>query len=228
VTGQPIAQDFPRLGVATSLPALPLEAEPPVDYCTNIPDLVPDVSDALATRLGAHWVLDTLTATNYDWKANFKLTASSMSCLGFAPTIDVAGIWYPAEHSKEQYHQYAFATWGLAFGKNERAKAIDAVVQVAGKPSGGFNPGNSFFTGSQGEFYYDCGGKAWSKCQDSALMSPGWTARLRRVHKPTVSVNGFFNALALPASFTSSLPANVQSVVFSSDALWNRSQELIH
>ena len=228
VTGQSVKANYPRLGVATSLPALPLEAAPATAYCkNNVIDLVPDVSEALATRLGGHWTLDTLTTIKYDWKANFKLSANSMSCLGFAPNNHAAGIWFPAKYSSQQYHEYAFAVWGFAFGKNTRATAIDNGVKVAAGTAAAFTPPD-VFTASQAEFYYDCGGQAWSKCQDSALLSPGWTARLRRVRKPSAPMKGLFNALAIPASFTSGLPTNVQNVVSSPDALWNRSQDLIH
>lgn len=84
------------------------------------------------------------------------------------------------------YMQY----WGRVQGRSFDSPRSG--VEVGGGKAKGSDPARELDVGfSQSEFYYDCSG-SWSSCNKSsnALWDTRWTARLRRVHAPTISFQG--------------------------------------
>jgi len=89
------------------------------------------------------------------------------------------------------YMQYWSRLQGRAFDRTRRGVELATSGQRGAEPRRALNVGFA-----QSEFFYDCRGP-WSSpaCnnaggQEDAMWNTRWTARLRRVHPPTISFSG--------------------------------------
>ena len=220
---------YPRFTVSKDAPSLPLQANQENLVCEQVADLVPDMADKLMARTNSTWVPAAYKEMLADWNTIVLSLAKATPCMGVNIKPDRAGIWELAKHRSDHAHEYAFQIWGFAFGKSDKINADDSGVRVAAKGEPPWTV-NDTYTASQAEFFCDCGGQPWSKCADSAMLTPNWTARLRRVRVPDKSqVTHIFGAVVLPPGYTSHLDAASYDMFTNhADKVWDRVQELIH
>jgi hypothetical protein len=220
---------YPRLTVSKDAPALPLEANEEHIVCETVAELVPDMADKLMPRTDSAWVPAAYKEMKADWKTIALSLAKGMPCLGVNKKPKVAGMWELSKHRSDHAHEYAFQVYGFAFGKNDKLLKDDEFVRV---PAAGEPPIDlkDTWTASQAEFYCDCGGQTWSKCADTAMMTPNWTARLRRVRVPDKSqVTHIFSHVVLPPGYTSHLDsASLDMFTNHAGDVWDRVEKLIH
>jgi len=219
----------PRMTVSADAPSLPLEARDEQLFCQTVADFVPDLSQKLMDKTGNDWVLPSFVDLKYDWKAAYISLAKGLPCLGIKKKAKVAGIWEFAKYRSDHANEYAFQIYGFGFGKSDKVNKDDDFVRV---PAPGVTALNlkSTWTASQAEFYCDCGGAKWKDCQDTAMMAPNWTARLRRVRVPDkTQVTGLFSAVTLPPNYSAQLSTESNDL-FTSHAhdVWQRISDLIH
>jgi hypothetical protein len=220
---------YPRMTYSADTPSLPVQANDEKVVCQNVADLVPDIADKVMPRVDASWIKPSFASMKYDWKQAYISLAKGLPCLGIKKKAKVAGVWEFAKYRSDHAHEYAFQIYGFGFGKTDKVNKDDEFVRV---PAPGSAPLNlkSNWTASQAEFYCDCGGQDWSKCADTAMMAPNWTARLRRVRVPDKSqVTGLFSYVVLPPSYASHLDSASNSL-FSNNAtdVWDRVSKLMH
>jgi hypothetical protein len=227
LTGIAGVDKYPRMNLGPDMPSLPIEAASQARFCGMAAPLVPDMAKELLTRLNANWVNRTLKEAKYDIETAWPALGAGASCLG--QKADVATIWEGARYRPQRYHEFVFQIWAVSYGRFDKLKNDDEFVSLAGK---GTIPKDvkDNWTVSQAEFYFECS-DLWSKCQDSALQGPNWTARLRRVRVPDTFHGGasLWGAIRLPPGFSSLIPADVRTQLDNDQyAVWDRVRQLIH
>jgi hypothetical protein len=228
----------PRLAVSTSFGALPVEGDDETNFCGRINPFVAGVAGQLLGAANATWAPAAFAATSIDLKQIVSQWPPLTACLGDdkAHPIQAAAIWYyadPKRFSKAEAGliETEFTVFGFAFSDPSWGSGDDGGVMVAGHGSATPPSTTWRWTGSEAEFYFDCGGRKWKDCAGEALYAPKWSARLRRVRKPVgedqnLTIAEYFSAL--PAAYQSFIPSQAVSVLSDAGAVEKRIGFLIH